>query len=695
MTRNRRTPARLTRALMGLLLLAILLPVGLQQSEATFVAASANPGSVFSAAADFNTVAVALTNPGSPLRGSVPVTATAASNRGITSVVFSTAPAGTSTWTVACTKTVAPYTCTFDTTTVADGLRDVRAVATDSAGYSRTSTVTNRRVDNTAPIATTTDPGSPLTGTVTVAGTAADGGSGLASVSHEYRLGTGTWTQICTQATSPISCAWNTTSLADGLYDLRTVATDVAGNQTISSPVVNRRVDNNAPTVTMTDPGAALRGTITLASTSGDGNGSGVSTVKYEYKGTGGWVTVCPAAAPSVTCTLNTALPATPDGLYDFRVTATDGVNKVTISTAVTGRRIDNSAPTAVTLGAVASPMANPANLTATATDTGSGIASVRFQYAVAGSGSWSDACTDNATPYTCAFNTSVPADGLYDMRALATDTAGNTTASTVQTNRRIDNNGPTVAITNPIAGRVRGVVSLDGTATDPSGVNLVTFEYRQGAGAWQTICTDPTASYTCGTIDTNVVPDGYYDVRMSATDTLGHQTISPTMVVYIDNTGATATGVQANNGGTAGKIDAGDTVAFTWSEPMAPVSILAGWSGASTPIRVRINDVGTADTLDLYNAAGTAKLNVVSATQALRLQADWVSSLTWLNATMTMTGNTATVTIGTPISGTVRTGVLTGANMIWNPSTAATDVVGNATQATAVTETGVVDRDF
>ena len=57
-------------------------------------------------------------------------------------------------------------------------------------------------------------------------------------------------------------------------------------------------------------------------------------------------------------------------------------------------------------------------------------------------------------------------------MRALATDNAGNTTASTVQTSRRIDNNGPVVAITNPVAGRVRGVVSLDGTATDPSGVS-------------------------------------------------------------------------------------------------------------------------------------------------------------------------------------------------------------------------------
>ena len=64
-------------------------------------------------------------------------------------------------------------------------------------------------------------------------------------------------------------------------------------------------------------------------------------------------------------------------------------------------------------------------------------------------------------------------------------------------------------------------------------------------------------------------------------------------------------------------------------------------------------------------------------------------------NATMTMTGNTVTVTIGTLISGTIRTGVATTANMIWNPSTAATDAVGNAAQATATTEGGGVDRDF
>ena len=54
----------------------------------------------------------------------------------------------------------------------------------------------------------------------------------------------------------------------------------------------------------------------------------------------------------------------------------------------------------------------------------------------------------------------------------------------------------------------------------------------------------------------------------------------------------------------------------------------------------MRVNNDGATDTLDLYNAAGTTKLNVMSATQALRLQADWVSATANFNATMTMTGS-------------------------------------------------------
>lgn len=220
------------RVLGMLLLVAVLLPAGIRPSGATFVAATANPGAQFTASADFNTVSVTLADPGSPLRGSVTVSATAASDRGIASVAFASAPAGTGSWTTACTDTVAPYSCTFDTTAVADGLRDVRAVATDRAGYARTDTVLNRRVDNTAPAVSTTDPGSPLTGSVNVSSSATDtGGSGVASVTPQYRATSGSWVDVCTAAASPMTCAWNTGSLADGLYDLRARGHDHVGRR--------------------------------------------------------------------------------------------------------------------------------------------------------------------------------------------------------------------------------------------------------------------------------------------------------------------------------------------------------------------------------------------------------------------------------------------------------------------------------
>jgi hypothetical protein len=65
---------------------------------------------------------------------------------------------------------------------------------------------------------------------------------------------TDTWTTIAGDTSSPYSASWNTTGVADGLYDLRVVTTDGAGN-TFTSPLVQVRVDNTAPTITPTITG--------------------------------------------------------------------------------------------------------------------------------------------------------------------------------------------------------------------------------------------------------------------------------------------------------------------------------------------------------------------------------------------------------------------------------------------------------
>src|SRR5581483_280050 len=168
---------------------------------------------------------------------------------GLSSTVYQYSPAGAGTWTTT--------GASWNTTLLSDGLYDLRAVATDVAGNSASSTVTNVRVDNTAPTVSVTDPGANLRGTVTLASTAADtGGSGVASVAFQRSpAGAGTWTTIGT-ATGPFSVSFDTTGVADALYDLRAVATDAAGNQTTSTVVTNRLVDNTAPTGSLTAPGA-------------------------------------------------------------------------------------------------------------------------------------------------------------------------------------------------------------------------------------------------------------------------------------------------------------------------------------------------------------------------------------------------------------------------------------------------------
>jgi hypothetical protein len=127
----------------------------------------------------------------------------------------------------------------------------------------------------------------------------------------------------------------------------------------------------------------------------------------------------------------------------------------------------------------------------------------------------------------------------------------------------------------------------------------------------------------------------------------------------------------------------------------MAPASILSGWSGGAQPIRIRVNDAGGADTLDLYDATGTTKLNVTSAAQALRLNANWVANTVWFDGSMTMSGSGIVVTLGSLVSGTVNTGVTTTANLQWTSTAATTDVAGNSTTVSTVNETGTTDRDF
>ena len=105
------------------------------------------------------------------------------------------------------------------------------------------------KADATDPTGSVTAPAAGVNvrgATVTVAADAADTGAGVASVRFQSSpADAGTWTDVDTDAgATPWSVTWDTTALADGLYDLRVRMTDGVGRVATSALVEDVRVDN-------------------------------------------------------------------------------------------------------------------------------------------------------------------------------------------------------------------------------------------------------------------------------------------------------------------------------------------------------------------------------------------------------------------------------------------------------------------
>ncbi|MBI4172541.1 MAG: Ig-like domain-containing protein, partial [Actinobacteria bacterium] len=145
-------------------------------------------------------------------------TADAAS--GVASAQFQRSPAGAGTWTsIGAADTSAPYSVTWDTTAVSDGLYDLRVVGTDNvANVTNSALVTDVRVDNTNPTGSVTAPAASANvagAAVSVTSDSADAGSGVASAQFQRSpAGAGTWTNLgAADTTSPYAVSWDTTLL--------------------------------------------------------------------------------------------------------------------------------------------------------------------------------------------------------------------------------------------------------------------------------------------------------------------------------------------------------------------------------------------------------------------------------------------------------------------------------------------------
>ena len=421
-----------------------------QPASYTWLVDGTNPTGSITAPADAANVrdTIALTSNSADTGGS-----------GVDTVQFQRSPIGAGSWT--------NQAASWDTTAQADGQYDLRVLTTDNAGNTYTSATITVRVDNTAPTATMGNPGADLSGTVILTSTTNDGGSGLASITYQLSpANANTWTN---QAAS-----WDTTGSPDGLYDLRVIAVDNAGNSTTSAVVEDRRVDNNPPAIEITAPlgivNASAADPFTITASSPDADLTQVEFFECPTPACGSQTSI--GVDTTAPYSVSRAIPA--DGSWTLKVVATDNalntmsdIETVTVERTRPQTAIDTN-PASIT---------NQTGATFTFSSNESGVT---YEVRLDG-GAW---ITDTSPKLYSGLS-----DGPHTFDVRATDAAGNTDLSPASFAWTVDTTAPNTTITgnpsNPTnaTGATFSFTSSEGSST---------FECRLDGGAWGS-CTTPS----------------------------------------------------------------------------------------------------------------------------------------------------------------------------------------------------------
>jgi peptidoglycan/xylan/chitin deacetylase (PgdA/CDA1 family)/N-acetyl-beta-hexosaminidase len=243
-------------------------------------------------------------------------------------------------------------------------------------------------------------------GAVSVTLSAADGGSGVAAI--RYTTDGSDPTTASATYTAPFTVSSTTT--------VKYRAWDNAGNvEATNSQLI--RIDTTAPVSSISCNGSTCstgwyNASVTVALSASDGQ-SGVAVIRYTTDGSDP-TSASPAYIGAFVVSAVTTVK--------YRAWDNAGNIEATKSQAI---RIDTTAPTvAITSPANGSTVTGTVKLTANASDSGSGIAQVRFYVDGALIG------TKSGAPFTVTWNTKKVSGGQHTLSAVAQDAAGNTQAS-------------------------------------------------------------------------------------------------------------------------------------------------------------------------------------------------------------------------------------------------------------------------
>ena len=288
-----------------------------------------------------------------------------------------------------------------------------------------------------------------------------------------------------------------------------------------------------------------------------------------------------------------------PDGRWHYAVSAVAGDEwsgpSSPPSTTVT---VDTTPPADVTLTPLPDAIRSGQQLISSATDAVTGVASVTYLFCAGATCTPATPIAASSAGPTSGFDwASQPPDGIYRVAVRAVDGAGHMTDSAPQT-VTIDNTAPTVAVTAPAPGSstTSRTVSFTGTAGSGTGdatALTVTVFAGSGTGGASLQALPAARVGSDWSVVSAPLSDGTYTVQATQRDGAGNVGVSAARTFTVDTTPPALVAISTTNVATAGKIEKGDTLRLTFSEPLDPASV-------PTAGTMTVTNVNNVEVLDL-----------------------------------------------------------------------------------------------
>jgi hypothetical protein len=218
------------------------------------------------------------------------------------------------------------------------------------------------------------------------------------------------------------SASWNTEGAAEGPHTITATATDTIGQTGSDSNTVTVDNADGPPSVSITSPaeGATVSGVVEIRANASDDQGvtqvqffDGATLIGTDTDGSNGW------SASWITV-------GSSEGPHTIVATATDTIGQTgSDSNAVTVNNVDVPPSVSISSPGQAATVSGTVQVQANASDD-EGVTQVRFLDGATGIGS----DTDGSNGWSVSWNTVGAADGIHNLTAVATDTAGQTTTS-------------------------------------------------------------------------------------------------------------------------------------------------------------------------------------------------------------------------------------------------------------------------